>query len=377
MAHSSPVGRAHRVYSFKPEGDNDDGLALMKQRKDGTRDRAGALTFRRREEVNSSVLDDPFVLRLEEEEEEEEEMEEEEMEEDTYRRASPANKRRRLRRPSQDSDISSLSGTETGDRGKIELVVPEIDEQELQQLKHENELRQRKGHGVLFEAEAQAETNEVAVEATLEQREIVHDNPKAKTRQFTPRTKEKQGRLEEVLQKGANRCTKHKLPPILLADELVEKIQKHLSRAGDILSGRVPSLYYNNARSAHSASSRAILSVDEFRTLDLRDFTAGFYGLKRQMRVSVEVLHEYKEQLANNGNPVVKWWGPTDFAQYVLAPEVLSALCQEEMGLETMDDAWDVMEDTTEFGLAVADKEPLEAWELPLEQERLRQDPNP
>lgn len=63
------------MYSFKPEGDNDDGLALMKQRKDGTRDRAGALTFRRREEVNSSVLDDPFVLRLEEEEEEEEEEE--------------------------------------------------------------------------------------------------------------------------------------------------------------------------------------------------------------------------------------------------------------------------------------------------------------
>lgn len=363
------------MYNFKPEGDNDDGLALMKQRKDGARDHAGSLTFRKREEVNSSVLDDPFVLGLEEGEEEEE------IEKDTDHRASPANKRRRLRRPSQDSDISSLSGTETGDRGKIELVVPEIDEKELQQLKHENELRQRKGHGVLFEAEAgeeaQAETNEVAVEATPEQREIVHENPKAKTRQFTPRTKEKQGRLEEVLQKGANRCTKHKLPPILLADELVEKIQKHLPRAGDILSGRVPSLYYNNARSAHSASSRAILSVDEFRTLDLRDFTAGFYGLKRQMRVSVEVLHEYKEQLANNGNPVVKWWGPTDFAQYVLAPEVLSALCQEEMGLETMDDAWDVMEDTTEFGLAVADKEPLEAWELPLKQQQLRQGSGP
>lgn len=373
MAHSSPVGRAHRVYNFKSEGDNDDGLALMKQRKDGARDHAGSLTFRKREEVNSSVLDDPFVLGLEEEDEEEE------IEKDTNHRASPANKRRRLRRPSQDSDISSLSGTETGDRGKIELVVPEIDEKELQQLKHENELRQREGHGVLFEAEAEAETetNEVAVEATPEQRGIVHDNPKAKTRQSTPRTKEKQGRLEEVLQKGANRCTKHKLPPILLADELVEKIQKHLPRAGDILSGRVPSLYYNNARSAHSASSRAILSVDEFRTLDLRDFTAGFYGLKRQMRVSVEVLHEYKEQLANNGNPVVKWWGPTDFAQYVLAPEVLSALCQEEMGLETMDDAWDVMEDTTEFGLAVADKEPLEAWELPLKQEKLRQGSGP
>lgn len=140
----------------------------------------------------------------------------------------------------------------------------------------------------------------------------------------------------------------------------------------DILCGKHTSLYYDHARKAYKKSQKAVLSVDEFRNLDLREFTAGFYGAKRQMRVALEVLHSYKDLITKQKNSVLRWWGTNDFAQYVLAPELLSALCREEMALSSIEDAWDIMELTTEFGLVVADASPLDEWEVPLQEARLK-----
>ncbi|SCU96801.1 LADA_0H02828g1_1 [Lachancea dasiensis] len=160
----------------------------------------------------------------------------------------------------------------------------------------------------------------------------------------------------------------HKIPTVLFANELVQKVQKHLHLVEQILSGKRASLYYDNARQAFSSSEKAVMSMAEFRQLDLNKFTAGFYGVKRQMRVALEILARYRPLLEKKNNAVLKWWGVKDFAQYVLAPELLSALCQEEMSLPLLEDAWDVMEHTTEFGHIVADNDPLEEWEVAAEE---------
>ncbi|AET37359.1 Rtc4p Ecym_1102 [Eremothecium cymbalariae DBVPG len=162
-----------------------------------------------------------------------------------------------------------------------------------------------------------------------------------------------------------------KVPRTLFSDQLMEKATKHIYIVDEILKGSRVSMYYDNARKAFKKSSRALLSVDEFRTMDLKWFTAGYFGLKRQIRLSSEVLNRYREVLSTHVNPTVRWWGPTDFCRYVLAPEILSYVCKEEMGFTDIDDAWTFMENTAEYGLIVADEEPLETWEIEFEQKKL------
>ena len=150
-------------------------------------------------------------------------------------------------------------------------------------------------------------------------------------------------RQEHIISVGRRYVHQYKLPPVLFAEQLVTKARKHLPLVEDILCGKHTSLYYDHARKAYKKSQKAVLSVDEFRNLDLREFTAGFYGAKRQMRVALEVLHSYKDLITKQKNSVLRWWGTNDFAQYVLAPELLSALCREEMALSSIEDAWDIM----------------------------------
>ncbi|AAS54003.2 AFR632Cp [Eremothecium gossypii ATCC 10895] len=163
-----------------------------------------------------------------------------------------------------------------------------------------------------------------------------------------------------------------KVPPTLFADQLLSKAEKYIPLVEEILRGERPSMYYDNARKAYQKSSRALLSVEEFRQLDLKTFTAGYFGIKRQIRLSTEILSQYQDKLSKHRNPTVQWWGPTDFSHYVLAPEILSYVCRDELGLADIDEAWTYMESTTEYGLNVADEEPLDIWELEYEEKKLQ-----
>ncbi|AMD19581.1 HCL570Wp [Eremothecium sinecaudum] len=161
------------------------------------------------------------------------------------------------------------------------------------------------------------------------------------------------------------------VPRTLFADQLLEKARKYLPLIDQILQGTRASMYYDNARIAFKNSNKAMLSVQEFRTLELRSFTAGYFGVKRQIRLSSEILETYRDELSKHKNPTVQWWGPTDFSHYVLAPEVLSYVCKEEMSFADIEDAWSYMEKTAEYGLVVADEEPMELWEITYEKEKL------
>ncbi|SCW03094.1 LAFE_0G02806g1_1 [Lachancea fermentati] len=231
---------------------------------------------------------------------------------------------------------------------EIQLVQQDIDEEEIRIMKRINK-------------RGAEDTTDVDVDNDGPLSDIF-ETPSKKLKKIDPcDTKEhleKRNRIKEKYNEI------YDIPPALLAEELTSKIEKHMPLVIEILEGRRPSLFYDYARRAHNKSQRAILSVDEFRMLDLGQFIAGFYGLKRQMRVAVEIMHRYKEQLTTNDNSVLRWWGPSDFAQYVLAPELLSALCQEEMKLSSIDQAWDVIENTSEYGLVVTDEDPFEEWEV-------------
>ena len=168
----------------------------------------------------------------------------------------------------------------------------------------------------------------------------------------------------------------------------------------DILEGKISSAYYFEAKNAFKNSQKAYLSVDEFRKLNLNKFTAGFYGLKRQLRVGEEIAKRYKRALTHNQPATLKWWGITDFCNYVLAPETLTSFCIYQLNLSNKSCssktpnkhpkqqlnekeyyydpelrmlAYDLLEDTVEYGIIVADSDPIEQWEAAIEEDRLRE----
>lgn len=174
--------------------------------------------------------------------------------------------------------------------------------------------------------------------------------------------------------------SKYNLPTILYNDELLQLAEPLYDITNDVLSGKIQSPFYFEAKNAHESSKRGFLSIDEFRKLDLQKFQAGFYGLKRQLRIGEEIYTRFKDKLTSNKSKTLKWWGASDFANYVLAPEVLVSLAIQEMKMEQHSKdleharykTYDLMEETVEFGLIVADTDPLESWELPLEEDLLR-----
>lgn len=160
------------------------------------------------------------------------------------------------------------------------------------------------------------------------------------------------------------------LPPTLYRSELITRIQPFLRLVEDLFKNRISSYYKHEATNALNASNNAYLSLDEFRSIDIRKFVAGYYGLKRQLSVGEEILRQYRPFLLKRQGKTMKWWGLADFANYVLAPEVLASFCIQEMKLgddiydqETREKAYDIFHNTTEFGLAITDTQPLEQWE--------------
>lgn len=194
--------------------------------------------------------------------------------------------------------------------------------------------------------------------------------------------------------------SKFNLPPMLFSDELLAKVEPFMSIVVDILKGKISSAYYFEAKNAYKNSQKAYLSVDEFRKLNLSKFTAGFYGLKRQLRVGEEIAKRYKRELTHNQPATLKWWGVTDFCNYVLAPETLTSFCIQQLNLskksrwpktqnkhprqqsnekeyyydpELRMQAYDLLEDTVDYGIIVADTDPIEQWEAAIEEDRLRE----
>ncbi|CAB4253826.1 similar to Saccharomyces cerevisiae YNL254C RTC4 Protein of unknown function [Maudiozyma barnettii] len=159
---------------------------------------------------------------------------------------------------------------------------------------------------------------------------------------------------------------KYNLPPVISLKDINERSKPFLGIALDILNGDLQSGYYSKAKQISNESTNSILSTTEMRRLDLTFFFAGYYGLMRQYIVGQIIATEYKSNFTRNKSPVLRWWGVEDFCRYVLAPEVLTALCMSEMNIKPKEDEYEedvkervfeLFQKTKEFGLQVADVE--------------------
>lgn len=109
-------------------------------------------------------------------------------------------------------------------------------------------------------------------------------------------------------------------------EDLVELARPYFSTVDDLLDGRIVSGYYSRAKKLCQASNKSRFTIDVLRGPVLSEFIVGIYGIEKQFSIAEDILSEYETRLQNSRHPVVQWWGPDDFARYVLAPEVLITL---------------------------------------------------
>ncbi|KAL3233892.1 Restriction of telomere capping protein 4 [Nakaseomyces bracarensis] len=154
------------------------------------------------------------------------------------------------------------------------------------------------------------------------------------------------------------------------SDELIELTGPYRDTVLSILDGTLGSQYYSRAKRVAQGSAKPFISVEEFRSLDLSQFTAGYFGLRRQLKLGGLIYEKYREVLSRSRSPKIQWWGPVDFSNYVLAPEVLVSMVLEtckgkrSLKLSCREDVYRLFDDTASYGLDVTDKEPLESWEV-------------
>lgn len=181
---------------------------------------------------------------------------------------------------------------------------------------------------------------------------------------------------------------KYKIPEMVYSNKLEELCIPLLPIVNLILKGKVISEYYENAKVIYKASNRSSFIPTDVPRKKLDMLMAGFYGQRRQIIVRELILSKYKGDLWKSKNPTIKWWGPDDFATFVLAPEVLLVLAilqmkkgskklrkkiklhLEELSKEELEelqndreDMYDIFQDTVEYGLRVTDDMALEQWQ--------------
>lgn len=242
-----------------------------------------------------------------------------------------------------------------------------VDVDDIEQIKRQNDQGIQHDEKLLLDAEAS-----MLVDTAFDE-----VNPNSRVQSVSTDPKEQQLKKLAVRTKYQDL---YNIPRVLYLTELLVKIQPLLPIVRDMYKGVVDSYYKFEAASAFKMSQNAFLSLKEFRSLNIKKFLAGYYGLKRQLRVGEEILRHYKSFLLKRQGDTMKWWGVTDFANYVLAPEVLTSLCIQEMKLgsdiyrkETREHAYEIFDKTGQFGLVVADSDPLESWEVVMEEERLKE----
>lgn len=154
------------------------------------------------------------------------------------------------------------------------------------------------------------------------------------------------------------------------SDELAEVTEPYMDTVLSILDGTQGSQYYSRAKAVAQKSTKPFISVEEFRSLNLVEFTAGYFGLRRQLKLGTLIYERYKDLLLKSKSPRIQWWGAIDFSNYVLAPEVLASMvldtCRGKRSLKIheREDVYTLFDETAQYGQDITDKEPLESWEV-------------
>ncbi|KAG0682618.1 Restriction of telomere capping protein 4 [Pichia californica] len=141
---------------------------------------------------------------------------------------------------------------------------------------------------------------------------------------------------------------------------LVKKYRKVLV---DILNGEIGSFFYTEAKVLQQSSPMMSIKGDEIHNLPKHRFY-GYIGAVRGFHIGKMIENDsFLNELLREKmrySDVIKFWGINNFSQYVLAPELIAHLILDEGKLEDLDEAYDIMEDTNDYGMFVTNIKDIE-----------------
>ncbi|CDK26869.1 unnamed protein product [Kuraishia capsulata CBS 1993] len=125
-----------------------------------------------------------------------------------------------------------------------------------------------------------------------------------------------------------------------------------------IVGGSAKSYYYRLARELAETSPRELITQQELMDLKTQSFPMGYFGTKRGSAITQHILEEYSQEirdLEERGDKVVKFLSVERFASMVLTCEVLARGARKEFSLPSLEDAYNLLELTCDYGWYIMD----------------------
>lgn len=115
--------------------------------------------------------------------------------------------------------------------------------------------------------------------------------------------------------------------------EIMHRVKPYLHMIPDFLSKKITmSYFYQLAKDIKLKSGSDSLTSRAKERINWTQFVGGYYGINRQMFIGSIIVSNFKRDLVKtaNKNRIVAFWGVEDFANYVLANEMILRLIMED-----------------------------------------------
>lgn len=168
------------------------------------------------------------------------------------------------------------------------------------------------------------------------------------------------------LKELVNKCAKTKSyirPDIIKSlDDIGRIVETYLETVIDILNGVKASYFYTQAKKLQQSSKLLTIKDAEIASLPKETYY-GYIGAVRGFHIGKVIeSNETLSKLINEKiryNKVIQFWGVSNFIQYVLVPEVIANLTMKYSKINDIEEAYDEMEETNEYGLYITNAYPL------------------
>lgn len=172
----------------------------------------------------------------------------------------------------------------------------------------------------------------------------------------------KQEKRDKLLKEYSSRANFRPLVINHLNDAL-KIIRKYRNYPYDILDGKVGSHFYTIAKDYQRQSNSVQISAKFLNSLPLNKYY-GYIGSKRSNLITFQLLEDkrLRSKIAQYGrkSKVVQFWGVDGFIRYVIVPEIIAQVIKANDDLNSVLDAYEIMEQTHDYGVYIMNEKPID-----------------
>ena len=151
--------------------------------------------------------------------------------------------------------------------------------------------------------------------------------------------------------------------------DLEEYVQKYEDNIIDILNGKRGSYFYMEAKKIAKQSPLLTIRDNELNNLPKNKYY-GFIGAIRGFQIGKIIENNKKVggiiNKLSKSSEIIKFWTINKFIQFIIVPEVIAMIIKDICKLKDMDDIYDEMEDTNEYGVYITNRIPIEESIIPI-----------